>query len=54
MHIVNLLQASDRKTKSKLMKEHSKDAIKNWEVKMAETTLQQCLSRCAMQETLPS
>ena len=26
------------------MKEHEKDAIKNWEVKVAETTLQQCLA----------
>lgn len=26
------------------MKEHNEDAIKNWEVKMAETTLQQCLA----------
>ena len=26
------------------MKEHKKDAIKNWEVKVAETTLQQCLA----------
>ena len=26
------------------MKEHVEDAIKNWEVKVAETTLQQCLA----------
>ena len=26
------------------MKDCKKDAIKNWEVKMAETTLQQCLA----------
>jgi hypothetical protein len=51
---VNLLQAPGRKTRSRLMKEHDKDAIKNWEVKMVETTLQQCLSRCAMQKTLLS
>jgi len=44
-HGENLLQAPGRKTRSRLMKEHDdEEASKNCEVKMAETSLQQCLA----------